>query len=348
MGLIYDKVTASNIAGYFNTLQENVDSTLGESIFPARKQLGTKLSYIKGASGQSVALKAAAFDTNVTIRDRVSAEIHDEQMPFFKEAMLVKENDRQQLNLVKDTGNEALVNTIVAGIFNDNLTLVNGARARLEAMRMQVLATGKIAFTSDGVNKDIDYGVKPEHKKQVSKSWAEPGATPLADLEDAIETARELGLNPERAIMNAKTFGLIRKAASTVKAIKPLAGDGSSVTKAELQNYVADNYGVEIVLENGTYRNEKGEVSKFFPDGHLTLIPDGPLGNTVFGTTPEESDLFADNTVNADVEIVDSGIAVTTTKTTDPVNVQTKVSMVALPSFERLDDVYMLTVIPGV
>ena len=348
MGIIYDKVTASNIAGYFNALQENVDSTLGESIFPARKQLGTKLSYIKGASGQSVALKAAAFDTNVTIRDRVSAEIHDEQMPFFKEAMLVKENDRQQLNLVKDTGNEALVNTIVAGIFNDNLTLVNGARARLEAMRMQVLATGKIAFTSDGVNKDIDYGVKPDHKKQVSKSWAEPSATPLVDLEDAIETARELGLNPERAIMNAKTFGLIRKAASTVKAIKPLAAEGSSVTKAELQNYVADNYGVEIVLENGTYRNEKGEVSKFFPDGHLTLIPNGPLGNTVFGTTPEESDLFADNTVNADVEIVDSGIAVTTTKTTDPVNVQTKVSMVALPSFERLDDVYMLTVIPGV
>lgn len=348
MGIIYDKITASNIAGYFNALQENVDSTLGEYIFPARKQLGTKLSYIKGASGQSVALKAAAFDTNVTIRDRVSAEIHDEQMPFFKEAMLVKENDRQQLNLVKDTGNEALVNTIVAGIFNDNLTLVNGARARLEAMRMQVLATGKIAFTSDGVNKDIDYGVKPDHKKQVSNSWAESNATPLADLEDAIETARELGLNPERAIMNYKTFGLIRKAASTVKAIKPFAGDGSSVTKAELQNYVADNYGVEIVLENGTYRNEKGEVSKFFPDGHLTLIPNGPLGNTVFGTTPEESDLFADNTVNADVEIVDSGIAVTTTKTTDPVNVQTKVSMVALPSFERLDDVYMLTVIPGV
>ena len=317
MGLIYDKVTASNIAGYFNALQENVDSTLGESIFPARKQLGTKLSYIKGASGQSVALKAAAFDTNVTIRDRVSAEIHDEQMPFFKEAMLVKENDRQQLNLVKDTGNEALVNTIVAGIFNDNLTLVNGARARLEAMRMQVLATGKIAFTSDGVNKDIDYGVKADHKKQVSKSWAEPGATPLADLEDAIETARELGLNPERAIMNAKTFGLIRKAASTVKAIKPLAGDGSSVTKAELQNYVADNYGVEIVLENGTYRNEKGEVSKFFPDGHLTLIPNGPLGNTVFGTTPEESDLQSGNTPEAEVEVVDQGFAITTTKTID-------------------------------
>lgn len=347
MGLIYDKVTASNIAGYFNALQGNVDSTLGESIFPARKQLGTKLTYIKGSSGQSVALKAAAFDTNVTIRDRVGADVHDEQMPFFKEALLVKENDRQQLNLVKDTGNEALINTIVAGIFNDDVALINSARARLEAMRMQVLATGKIAFTSGGVNKDIDYGVKADHKKQVDKSWADADATPLNDLEEAIESARELGLNPERAIMNAKTFGLIRKATSTVKVIKPLA-DSGAVTKAELENYIADNFGVEVVIENGTYRNDKGEVSKFFPDGHLTLIPSGPLGNTVFGTTPEESDLFADNTVGADVEIVDNGIAVTTTKTTDPVNVQTKVSMVALPSFERLDDVYMLTVIPAV
>ena len=65
-------------------------------------------------------------------------------MPFFKEALLVKENDRQQLNLVKDTGNEALINTIVAGIFNDDVTLINGARARLEAMRMQVLLLVKL------------------------------------------------------------------------------------------------------------------------------------------------------------------------------------------------------------
>ena len=33
MGLIYDTVTASNIAGYFNTSQLDVDSTLGERIF---------------------------------------------------------------------------------------------------------------------------------------------------------------------------------------------------------------------------------------------------------------------------------------------------------------------------
>ena len=75
-------------------------------------------------------------------------------------------------------------------------------------------------------------------------------------------------------------------------------------------------------------------------------MTNGSLGSTVFGTTPEESDLQSGDTPGAQVEVVDQGIAITTTKTTDPVNVQTKVSMIALPSFERLDDCYMLTVIP--
>ena len=46
---------------------------------------------------------------------------------------------------------------------------------------------------------------------------------------------------------------------------------------------------------------------------------------------------------DAQVSLVETGIAVTTTKTTDPVNVQTKVSMIALPSFERLDEVQIVT-----
>lgn len=346
MGLIYDTITASNIAGYFNTSQLDVDSTLGERIFPARKQLGTKLSYIKGSSGRAVVLKPAAFDTNVTIRERVGAEIHDEQMPFFKEAMLVKEADRQQLNLIAGSNNTGLIETVTQGIFNDEMTLIQGARARLESMRMQALATGKIAFVNEGKNVDIDYGVKDDHKKTVAKDWTQATATPLADLEEAIETAQNLGLMPEIAIMNAKTFSLIRKSESTVKIIKPLAASGTTVTKAEVEAYILDNYGVTVLLENGTYRNDKGEISKFYPDGHLTLVPNGSLGSTVFGTTPEESDLQSGDTPGAQVEVVDQGIAITTTKTTDPVNVQTKVSMIALPSFERLDDCYMLTVIP--
>ena len=46
------------------------------------------------------------------------------------------------------------------------------------------------------------------------------------------------------------------------------------------------------------------------------------------------------------MKVVNTGIAITTQELVDPVNVQTKVTMIALPSFERLDDVYMLDIEP--
>ena len=58
------------------------------------------------------------------------------------------------------------------------------------------------------------------------------------------------------------------------------------------------------------------------------------------GRTPEESDLQTLGT--AKVSVVDNGIAVATYGMEDPVNVETKVSMVALPSFERANEVYVL------
>lgn len=47
---------------------------------------------------------------------------------------------------------------------------------------------------------------------------------------------------------------------------------------------------------------------------------------------------------DANVNIVDTGIAVTTYKTVDPVNVEMKVSMVGMPSFERANEIVILDV----
>ena len=44
------------------------------------------------------------------------------------------------------------------------------------------------------------------------------------------------------------------------------------------------------------------------------------------------------------VAITDVGVAVTTMKKSDPVNVETKVTMICLPSFETADSVFLLDV----
>ena len=44
----------------------------------------------------------------------------------------------------------------------------------------------------------------------------------------------------------------------------------------------------------------------------------------------------------ANVSLTDTGVAVTTTQKVDPVNVETIVSMICLPSFESADEIYIL------
>lgn len=346
MALIYDTITAENVSGYWNGSQEKVDTTLGDKLFPARKQLGIKLAFVKGGSGKAVALKPAAFDTKVPLRERMNLSVTEEQMPFFKEGLVVKEEDRQQLNMIAATGNQALIDSVITGIFDDTTHLISGASARLEAMRMQVLATGKISFQDNGVAQEFDYGVKDSMKSTVKKAWTDAAATPLADIEVAIEAMINQGKKAEILIMTQKTFSLIKKADSTIKIVKPLAPKGASVTNTELTDYLLDAHGVKVEIKNDTFTDVDGTIKNFYPEGYVSFIPNATLGNTVFGTTPEESDLLGGNISGVDVSIVNKGIAITTQKLVDPVNVQTKVSMIALPSFERLDDVYMLDIQP--
>jgi hypothetical protein len=77
----------------------------------------------------------------------------------------------------------------------------------------------------------------------------------------------------------------------------------------------------------------------------VSLFPAGQLGTTWFGTTPEESDLMGGKVAN--VSITDVGVAVTTIEKADPVNVETKVTMICLPSFEAADSVMICDVIAG-
>ena len=81
------------------------------------------------------------------------------------------------------------------------------------------------------------------------------------------------------------------------------------------------------------------------PTDTFVMFPDGDLGKTWFGTTPAESDLMTGSAAN--VSITDTGVAVVTAQKVDPVQVETIVSMICLPSFEEADQVYILDVKKG-
>ena len=115
------------------------------------------------------------------------------------------------------------------------------------------------------------------------------------------------------------------------------------VTENDVVNYLKVKLGVTVAIVNGTFVNEAGATVSYYDDNKVTLIPSGTLGRTVYGTTPEEADaIFGSGKL--DTQIVNTGVAITTMVKEDPVTVETKVSQLLLPSFERADECFFATV----
>lgn len=339
---IYELVNANEIAGYYNAKQTDVVPALGTVLFPRKKQLGLNLSWIKGAKGVPVVLKPSALDVKASIRDRVGLEKIDTDMPFFKESMLVNEKDRQELNKLLNTGSQIYLDIVLSKIFDDTLTLVDGALAQEERLRMQLLSSGEIQVAAEGVDYFYNYDMPQSHKAKAATPWAAEDANPLEDILKAQEIINcDTGADAVRAICARKVWNELKASKQIKMDIDRIHGSSMLLTDSLLNQYLASVFGLKVEVYNKKFTDETGATKGFFPDDVFTLIPEGALGNTYFGTTPEESDLLSGAT-GAQVAIVNTGMAVTTIKETDPVNVTTKVSMITLPSFERIDEMFIL------
>lgn len=341
MPTIFDFVNATEMVSYWETLTKDRPPYLGETLFPSQKKLGLDLKWIKGSSGLPVVLKPSAFDTGAIPRPRIGFDRLSAEMPFFKESLYVDEELRQQLNMVLETGNTAYIDAVLNRIFNDNTVLLEGAAARREQMRMMALTTGAISITANGQNFDFDYGMPSTHKVTVTTAWsnadADIGADILAGL-DLIEN--DTGVRPTRALCDRKTWNHMLKNTNFKKALS----DKVLMTDSVLKSMLLDVYGIEVVVYSKRYNNDAKTATPFVPADTFVLFPSGALGNTWFGTTPEESDLLGGSAAN--VAITDVGVAVTSIQKADPVNVETKVTMISLPSFPVADQVYILDVKP--
>jgi hypothetical protein len=159
---------------------------------------------------------------------------------------------------------------------------------------------------------------------------------------DAVEKMAETkGVRPVEVLMNTTTFKGMIASESIAKAMNPLGATSMIVTRNTAKQFIENETGLTITLYDKMFKDEQGVDRKYFPDGYATLLPAYALGNTWYGTTPEEFDLMS-GTANASVSVVNTGVAITTIKEPHPVNVQTVVSEIVLPSFERMDDIYVI------
>jgi len=344
---IYDLVTAPEIASYWEEMSQDKAPYLGETLFPPQKKLGLSLSWLKGKSGLPVSLKLSAFDVKAIPRQRIGMSKLSADMPFFKESMYVDEEMRQELNKVMETGNTAYIDAVMNRIFDDQSTLLEAAAVARERMRMQLITTGEISMASNGQAYDYDYGLDATTQKvDATTAWTDTSADIIGDIRTWQDTIEDLtGVRPNRSICSRKTWGYILKNVPIIKTIYAMSDGTTYLSDSRLRSYLSEELDLAVTVYSKRYAADDGTPTKFVPDDTFILLPPGNLGNTWFGTTPEESDLMASSAVE-NVSIVDTGVAITTMKQADPVNVETKVTQICLPDFPVADQIVIADVTP--
>lgn len=339
---IFDLVLSSELTAYWETLIQDEAPYPCEELFPDNKKRGLDLKWIKGSRGLPVVLKVSAFDAAAIPRPRIGFEKLTAEMPYFKESTYIDEEMRQELNIVLETGNQAYIDSVMNRIFDDEVNLLRGARASRERMRMMALTTGVIAMSANGQAFEFDYGVPSAHKANAVTSWSSTTtADPLEDIRLLKEKIQDdTGAEVVRAMCDGQTWRYLRNNKKIAQAIFVLTQGVGALTDNSLRDYIKEQVGVDVVVNDKRYTDESGNAVKFMPANTFVMFPDGDLGNTWFGTTPAESDLMSGNVAN--VSITDTGVAVTTVQKADPVNVETIVSMICLPSFEQADQIGIL------
>lgn len=337
---IFDLMQSTELTAYWEELVQDEAPYPCEELFPDDKKRGISLKWIKGSKGLPVVLKTSAFDVFAVPRARIGFEKLTAEMPYFKESTYIDEELRQELNLVLETGNQAYIDSVMNKIFDDETRLLRGARASRERMRMMALTTGVVSMTANGQAFTFDYGVT--HKGNAAVAWSDfTNSDPIEDIRVAKEKIQdETGAVLTRAMCDGKTWRNIRNNEKIKKAIFVLTNGAGALSDNQLRQYIKEQVEIDVVVNDKRYKDENEAAVKFMPENTFVMFPDGDLGKTWFGTTPAESDLMSSSVAN--VSITDTGVAVTTVQKADPVQVETIVSMICLPSFEAADQVYIL------
>ena len=138
---LQDFFTANAIANVWTDVYSNEIPYLSPTFFTPRKKTGLSVSWLKGQNGLPVSLNPSTFDAKPTFRDRIGVSKVETELAFFRESMIVKEKDVQDLMEIQNrAGNDPYVQDVLRRIFDDTDNLRAGAMVVPERMAFSVLA----------------------------------------------------------------------------------------------------------------------------------------------------------------------------------------------------------------
>ncbi|MBU5486477.1 major capsid protein [Clostridium sp. MSJ-11] len=315
---------------------------LGDILFPEKKIEDLDFKMIKGANNLPVSASIHGFDTETEIGSRDGASSSVEELALIKRKIKMDERLIIKLNSPRSNQEEKQA---ISDIFNDVDNMVSSVKTRVEAMRMEAVTTGKLTINENGVKATIDYGTPSEQQSLSGIDWTSSTAKILDDIYNWTDkVVANTGFTPTRALTSKSVLNLLLTNTTIRKAVFGTNSD-RVLTKDMLNQLLSSMDLPQIATYDAQYRtqnaNGKYTAKRYFEDGKFVLLPDGKLGESIYGLTAEEIELRG----KSDVKIESFGnIIAEIYSTKDPVARWTKAVATCLPSFPYADQIYIAKV----
>lgn len=321
--------------------ERQMPAMLGEALFPNRKIQDIEFDMILGRGGLPVSASVHALDTETQIASREAIQKGAQGLALIKRQIPITEKDIIKIN---NPRTDAELEMVISQLYNDSEKMVEGVRVRAEAMRMELLSSGKIKIEENGVKVTIDYKVPNGNKKAFNWSNAET-SKPLEDLEtlaSAVEDAS--GVRPTRMLTSRKIQNALCKNVSIREAYHGVNA-AKMLTLVQLNSLLSDLQLPTLVTYEAKYKVEgaKGyETKRYFPENVISMFSDGDLGESIWGLTAEEIALIGSGEMETASMV--GNIFVGTYTKVDPVSEWTKAAGTMLPSCPYADEIGIGTI----
>lgn len=355
MALFLDLINVSAAKTEYLRKKSTMDPYIGPGLFPPIKTRGLHLkSYLKNIE-VTKSLAPSSFDAWATLRSRQGLEVTEHNMGLFREGYQFREEHLMEIEEAQAQPDARLLQ-LISEIYDDVSDLVEASEMVPERMIFQLLSAinGEMGIKIYENNTKYEWNFDPDKKWKASNwkdnstdPWSNPKSKPISQIKEVKRQAnRTYGTRLAYAIANPETIDNLYQNEEVLQGIPITQVISTTPTLADdfLLQVAQSLAGITFIPYDKQYRDADGVLHYFMPPGIVALIPAGPLGNTYYSRTPEEIRIAALNDKYANVEIVGPGIALCQFMSPHPVNEQINASLITLPVFNQMRNVYVMDV----
>lgn len=327
--------------------------TEGEALFPENKYPTLEFEYFMGANNNPVAAKIHAFDTEAEIGS-IEGFKRALEAAYIKKKYQITEKDLIALRQAQFLP-AASQQVVYRRIFNVLEKAVNDVRSSVEIMRMQAIANGTLElaiYSPQGGTQtlSLDYGVPANHKVTLAGAnlWSDPTSDIIGNLQtwaDTLEMGAAVALTSRKVASNMFKNNGIRQALYGVNSAR-------QANLADINTYFISIGLPQIMVYGGiggvakTYREQQADgtyvTRQYFPENKIVLLPEGAVGETLYGPTPDEGRFLDKNIVT---EFTGNVIGYYYESGQDPIGTWAKAATTAIPSFPMANHVFQAQVL---